>query len=124
MDFKYRDKKFELDLPARSLLVMSKEARYAWTHGICPRHNDNIKTSNGFSTRPRATRISFTFRKIRKHDCTCEYKDNCDAKKISKLTEINDSIAAKLEKFYVHEVSSIKKRFYIAINQTNYKYLH
>ncbi|XP_011501882.1 PREDICTED: alkylated DNA repair protein alkB homolog 8 [Ceratosolen solmsi marchali] len=118
MDFKYGDKKIELDLPVRSLLVLSGEARYAWSHGICPRHNDTIKTSNGFSTRPRGTRISFTFRKIRKDNCTCIFNHSCDNKSISKITKINNSIAAKLEKSYVHKVyEEISDHF----NETRYK---
>ena len=106
MDFKKEDKKIALDLPARSLLVMSGEARYAWTHGICPRHNDNVETNNGFSTRPRGTRVSFTFRKIHEGDCTCKYKEYCDTKSsIPEVTAINDSIASELENSYVHKVS-------------------
>lgn len=107
MDFKQGENKIALDLPARSLLVMGGEARYAWSHGICPRHNDNIKTSNGFTTRPRDTRVSFTFRKIHKGDCTCIYKEYCDTKKITpKVTAINNCAASELENSYVHDASS------------------
>lgn len=51
-------------LPRRSLLVMSGESRYGWTHGITSRINDVVITSNGsMSVRKRNLRLSFTFRK-------------------------------------------------------------
>lgn len=107
MDFKQGENKIALNLPARSLLIMSGEARYAWSHGICPRRNDNIETNNGFSTRPRSIRVSFTFRKIHKGDCTCRYKEYCDTERtISETTPINNCVASELENSYVHGVST------------------
>ncbi|OAD59421.1 Alkylated DNA repair protein alkB like protein 8 [Eufriesea mexicana] len=64
MDFKRENEKVAIFLPPRSLLIMSGEARYAWSHGICPRHNDIVSTSTGMTTQPRGTRVSFTFRKV------------------------------------------------------------
>lgn len=103
MDFRRDEKRISLTLPARSLLVMSGETRYAWTHGICPRHNDVIIDKNGTTTRERNTRVSLTFRKVRTGNCQCNYPEYCDTKK--HLTkEIDGSIAPGLENSYVHEV--------------------
>lgn len=50
-------------LPQRSLLIMSGESRYGWTHGITPRKVDVISTDNGkLTTMQRGHRMSFTFR--------------------------------------------------------------
>ena len=58
-------------LEPRSLLILTHEARYLWTHAIAERHVDIIH--DGTCGRlhdvprciPRATRVSFTFRKAR-----------------------------------------------------------
>lgn len=108
MDFRCGDKKIALDLPARSLLVMSGDARYAWSHGICPRRNDNVQTGTGFSTRSRGTRLSFTFRKIRRKDCECSHVEYCDSQRSSlppEITPIDATIASELEMSCVHGVS-------------------
>lgn len=106
MDFKHEDKKIPIYLPARSLLIMSGESRYAWTHGVCPRHHDVVEQKQGdkvtTTTLERGTRISFTFRKIRTGDCTCNYNDYCDSKKSKR--EIHQSKAPLLESSYVHQV--------------------
>jgi alkylated DNA repair dioxygenase AlkB len=50
--------KHELHLPRRSALVLHKEARYKWRHGIATRKKDHgVK---------RGTRVSLTFRKMKK----------------------------------------------------------
>lgn len=52
-------------LPQRSLLIMSGESRYGWTHGITPRKIDVFQTKDGrLTTMNRRTRISFTFRRF------------------------------------------------------------
>lgn len=65
-------------LPARSLLVMSGEARYLWTHGIATRHYDQVPAQQdeaavAMTAVPRQTRVSLTFRTVRKPPgiCTC-----------------------------------------------------
>ena len=114
MDFKKDEQKIAIDLPSRSLLIMSGESRYAWSHGICPRHNDNIQMDTGLSTRPRDTRVSFTFRKVRNGPCNCQYVDYCDTKRnIPNVKEIDNSIASNLENLYVHDVSVTFNRFFI-----------
>ncbi|CAD6244560.1 GSCOCG00013391001-RA-CDS [Cotesia congregata] len=106
MDFKHEDKKIQVYLPARSLLIMSGESRYTWTHGVCPRHHDVVEQKQGdkvtTTTLERGTRISFTFRKIRTGDCPCNYNDCCDSKKSKR--EIDQSKAPLLESSYVHQV--------------------
>ncbi|CAG2250544.1 ALKBH8 [Mytilus edulis] len=51
-------------LPRRSLLIMTGESRYLWSHGITPRKSDIITTAEGLDLVMRETRVSFTFRKI------------------------------------------------------------
>jgi alkylated DNA repair protein alkB family protein 8 len=50
---------FVTDLPRQSLLVLTSEARYTWTHSITPRKHDVIAGD----VRGRRERISLTFRK-------------------------------------------------------------
>ncbi|XP_017880229.1 alkylated DNA repair protein alkB homolog 8 [Ceratina calcarata] len=102
MDFKRENEKTSVLLPPRSLLIMSGEARYAWTHGICPRHNDVVKTKNGITTQSRATRVSFTFRKIHRGNCRCSFPNHCDTKRTTTL--IDNKIAPVIENSYVHDV--------------------
>ncbi|XP_043268581.1 alkylated DNA repair protein alkB homolog 8 [Venturia canescens] len=104
MDFKRGDRKISLLLPPRSLLIMSGESRYAWSHGICPRHNDIINTSTGITTQERGTRISFTFRKVRSGNCPCFYDEYCDTRENLSERNIGNSVAPGLESSYVHEV--------------------
>lgn len=102
MIFKKEDRKIDVLLPARSLLIMTGEARYAWTHGIGSRHSDVIETENGTTTRERGTRVSFTFRKVRRGECRCDFKDYCDTAK--RDTFIDARAASGLESSYVHKV--------------------
>ncbi|XP_076762827.1 tRNA (carboxymethyluridine(34)-5-O)-methyltransferase alkbh8 [Xylocopa sonorina] len=104
MDFKKDDEKVSVLLPPRSLLIMSGEARYAWSHGICPRHNDIIKTANGLTSQPRGTRVSFTFRKVRRGSCCCNFPKYCDAERNNTITFIDNKIASGIENSYVHNV--------------------
>ena len=63
MDFmNIRNKKKEsLFLETGSLLILSGEARYEWTHGIVPRKSDIVN----FVKVLRELRISMTFRKVK-----------------------------------------------------------
>lgn len=50
-------------VPRRSILIMTGESRYGWTHGITPRKIDVVHNESGhLTTMKRHTRISFTFR--------------------------------------------------------------
>lgn len=62
MDFINSESKniVSLLLEPRSLLIMSEEARYKWTHGIAGRKTDVYK-GRSF---PRKSRVSLTFRKV------------------------------------------------------------
>ena len=58
-------------LKPRSLLIMSGESRYVWSHAIKPKKFDVITSDNEKtpSITPRLTRISITMRKVLKRDC-------------------------------------------------------
>jgi alkylated DNA repair protein alkB family protein 8 len=60
MEFKRGRNTYVLELPKKSLLILSGEARYSWQHQITQRKFDNLK--NG-EIRERKDRISLTFRK-------------------------------------------------------------
>jgi len=74
MIFKHPDGEcIELLLKPRDLLIVTKEARYLWSHGINARKTDII--SNELVTRNR--RISMTFRKVKGTPCHCQYQAQC-----------------------------------------------
>lgn len=62
MEFRSDTKHSCLYLPRRSLLVMSGESRYGWTHSITPRMTDVVQMLEGLSIQRRGTRVSCTFR--------------------------------------------------------------
>lgn len=91
MEFRHPDgRKVPVFLPRRSLMVMSGEARYVWSHGIASRKVDELHPSmSGYQSSPtpssaggsphtestllsRGTRVSLTFRKIRERPCLCD----------------------------------------------------
>ena len=52
-------------VPPRSLLVMTGESRYVWSHGITPRKSDIVPSAaGGLTLAARGVRTSFTFRKL------------------------------------------------------------
>ena len=54
---------YEVWLPPRSVIVLSGEARYGWTHGIVPRDRDKVEKEDGsWEWHYRETRVSVTFR--------------------------------------------------------------
>lgn len=97
-------------LPRRSLLVMSGESRFGWTHGITPRMSDIVKKTDGHLTvEKRELRISFTFRKLKiPRSCSCDSPSLCDVKKESSesslVLEVSENLAARLEIENVHKV--------------------
>uniref|UniRef100_A0A6J0UDX7 tRNA (carboxymethyluridine(34)-5-O)-methyltransferase n=2 Tax=Pogona vitticeps TaxID=103695 RepID=A0A6J0UDX7_9SAUR len=119
MDFKHPDgRTLAVMLPQRSLLVMSGESRYLWTHGITPRKFDIVQASEGqqvgtitadtgnLTLNKRGTRTSFTFRKVRRSPCPCSYPSVCDSQRKDTAPAFpdNEREALELEKKYVHEV--------------------
>lgn len=72
MDFKKDKEHIEVLLKPRSLIIFTGEARYHWTHGICPRKVDLVEVKSGTNNLRknrtsvnRGTRFSITFRKVR-----------------------------------------------------------
>lgn len=110
MDFKNGQNQYSALLRRKSLLIMSDQARYGWSHGLTPRKYDTVEDENGdLTTQKRGQRISFTFRRIRNnYVCTCSFPHFCDSqknvKKPENLLHINDTAASELERLHVHEV--------------------
>ncbi|XP_075448488.1 tRNA (carboxymethyluridine(34)-5-O)-methyltransferase ALKBH8 isoform X2 [Ascaphus truei] len=120
MDFKHPNGcSVPVMLPRRSLLVMSGESRYLWTHGITPRKFDVVQVSEGqnvgtisgnteeLTLNKRGTRTSFTFRKVRRSSCDCAFPSVCDSQQMEKKyipPSVSDMEATTLEKEYVHKV--------------------
>ncbi|XP_075168009.1 tRNA (carboxymethyluridine(34)-5-O)-methyltransferase ALKBH8 [Haematobia irritans] len=108
MEFRKGLEKRSILLPRRSLLIMSGESRYDWTHGITPRVMDIVVTANeNLSTQKRSKRTSLTFRKLRKAPCTCKYPTMCDTRieeMKGKQSTIEMDKAALLEEVNVHKV--------------------
>ncbi|KAG8584701.1 hypothetical protein GDO81_004726 [Engystomops pustulosus] len=120
MDFRHPDGTcVPVMVPQRSLLVMSGESRYLWTHGITPRKFDVIQVSEGQSVgtvsgntdeltlSKRGTRTSFTFRKIRHGSCKCAFPSVCDSQQaLEKKSppQVKDLEPESLEMEYVHKV--------------------
>ncbi|KAG8523386.1 Alkylated DNA repair protein alkB-8 [Galemys pyrenaicus] len=119
MDFKHPDGvTVQVMLPRRSLLVMTGEARYLWTHGITPRKFDTVQASKGHKSgiitndvgdltlSKRGIRTSFTFRKVRQTPCNCSYRLVCDSqmKVTAPPPPESDREASQLEQEYVHRV--------------------
>lgn len=110
MNFKNESVSYPVILPRGSLTIMSLESRYSWLHGITPRKLDIIPTQNDLSVIHRNTRISYTFRKIRKGECDCPYTQHCDSytKRLkSKSNAIKNDIAAQLETTHVYDVYDV-----------------
>nr|XP_026646498.1 alkylated DNA repair protein alkB homolog 8 isoform X2 [Zonotrichia albicollis] len=123
MDFKHPDgHTVAIMLPRCSLLVMTGESRYLWTHGITPRKYDVVQASElgqkvrtitadvgDLTLNRRETRTSFTFRKVRRSPCNCIYPSVCDSQKgqqrpVQPSFPQNEMEASKLEQEYVHKV--------------------
>ncbi|XP_016979239.2 alkylated DNA repair protein alkB homolog 8 [Drosophila rhopaloa] len=108
MDFRRGEEQVQVRLPRRSLLIMSGEARFDWTHGIRPKHIDVVPSaSGGLTTQARGKRTSLTFRRLRRGPCDCAYPTLCDTRQTKTPQELTVSLAAQavsLELQNVHEV--------------------
>lgn len=105
MEFKKNNKTICLLLPRRSLLIISGESRYDWTHGIPPKTFDFYKDQSGCVSFQRQLRVSFTFRKILFGKCQCQFKLHCDDNNVANSINIgNNKMAADIEKQHVHQV--------------------
>ena len=109
MDFCHLSKSdgpFSVRLPGCSLMVMSNETRYAYSHGIVPRKYDIVPQGGGggpLTLVPRGTRVSFTFRKTMYGPCRCTFPQFCDSQKDQRIA-MDDSKAQALEMAHVHSV--------------------
>ncbi|XP_017148177.1 alkylated DNA repair protein alkB homolog 8 [Drosophila miranda] len=108
MDFRRGEAQVQVKLPRRSLLIMSGEARYDWTHGIKPKHIDVVPTATGsLTTQARSKRTSLTFRRLRRGNCNCSYPTLCDSQQSKVPQEMSTTLAdqaVSLEQQNVHEV--------------------
>ncbi|XP_012514578.1 PREDICTED: alkylated DNA repair protein alkB homolog 8 [Propithecus coquereli] len=119
MDFKHPDGvTVPVLLPRRSLLVMTGESRYLWTHGITLLKFINIQVSEGLKSgiitsdvgdltlSKRGIRTSFTFRKVRQTPCNCSYPLVCDSQRKESPPSFpeNNKEASQLEQEHVHQV--------------------
>ncbi|XP_036049935.1 alkylated DNA repair protein alkB homolog 8 isoform X2 [Onychomys torridus] len=127
MDFKHPEGvTVQVMLPRRSLLVMTGESRYLWTHGITPRKFDTVQASEQFkggiitsdigdlTLSKRGIRTSFTFRKVRRMPCNCSYSSVCDRQRKAtppSLPESNKE-AWQLEREHVHHVYDLIARHF------------
>ena len=91
---------YSIELPQRSLLVMTGRSRYAFTHGIASRKSD-IYYTHKLVCRPRRERISLTFRQSIEKPCSCAFPKCCPNQSSSDITDDN---ANQLEKLHVHQV--------------------
>lgn len=114
MEFRQPDtsKHVSMFLPRRSLLLISGESRFGWTHSITPRMSDIVvRSSERLTVEQRKIRVSFTFRKLKSPTgCSCSFPTLCDVtrriveEKSSPELEVTDELAAKLEIENVHKV--------------------
>ncbi|CAL8361566.1 unnamed protein product [Merluccius merluccius] len=130
MEFRHPDGRVvAVLLPGRSLLVMKGESRYLWSHGITPRKFDMVPACDpqppsaitpdlghlgNLTLSKRATRTSFTFRRIRRSPCQCAFPSTCDSQGALSAPAPSPPSppslprshgdAARLEEEYVHRV--------------------
>lgn len=70
---------YPLQLPPRSLLILTGPSRYAFTHGIASRKADQV--GRRVVERSKGGRYSITFRSVRREDergCGCGWPEYCD----------------------------------------------
>ena len=76
---------YHLYIPARSLLLLSNEARFGYSHGIPSRKSDYIQQQ----TVIRSKRVSLTFRTVKENPfCNCEYFNACDYQNVASLKPV------------------------------------
>ncbi|XP_053208768.1 alkylated DNA repair protein alkB homolog 8-like [Panonychus citri] len=91
-------------LNRRSLLILKDEARYCWNHGIACRKFDvspHPENSDRLIFNQRSTRISFTLRKSKNSDCSCDFPEFCDSQQGKEIKITN---SAEMEDQYVYKV--------------------
>ncbi|XP_064608870.1 alkylated DNA repair protein alkB homolog 8-like [Liolophura sinensis] len=108
MEFQHPDgRHVSVLLPRRSLLVMTGESRYVWSHAITPRKSDIVTSpAGGLTLATRGTRTSLTFRKII-HNQNPPVQINAPGTEKSrneKKSPVSEQEAAILETTHVHKV--------------------
>lgn len=106
MDFHHPDgTQMSVLLPPRSLLIMTGESRYVWSHGITPRKSDIIPSIEGnLNVVSRGVRTSFTFRKII-HPAERKSREEQSGSGDNRPTlPVSSSEAERLETHHVHQV--------------------
>lgn len=125
MDFKHPGGgTVQVTLPHRSLLVMTGESKYLWTHGITPRKFDTVQGSEQFkggiitsdtgdlTLSKYGVQTSFTFRKVRCVPWNCSYSSICDrqGKTTPPCLPKSSKEAWQLEREHVHRVYDLIAR--------------
>ncbi|XP_073978123.1 tRNA (carboxymethyluridine(34)-5-O)-methyltransferase alkbh8 [Rhodnius prolixus] len=106
MEFKNEHYHSIVHLPRRSLLILSGESRYTWSHGISSRDRDVYFDKDlGYVVVKRGTRTSLTFRRIRQTPCDCKFVDYCDSR-VTDSNVLQEESAVELENKYVGETYS------------------
>lgn len=83
-------------IPKRSLIALTGDARFLWTHGITPRTTDQIHGKASL----RRTRISLTFRNVKAvPSCDCHFPPQCDLWRSGLRSH-----QSKIETLHVHDV--------------------
>lgn len=94
------NRKRNIWLPPRSLLVLTGESRYGWTHAITPRHMDVVPNeAHGLTVRHRVSRrVSFTFRQLNDSVCPCEcaFPELCDSRLVRKTDVVRKNSHSEL----------------------------
>ncbi|XP_050416863.1 alkylated DNA repair protein alkB homolog 8 isoform X2 [Patella vulgata] len=95
-----------LVLPPRSLLVMTGESTYRWSHGITPQKTDIINSADGqFKVAKRGIQTSFTFRKLAINKGSLENNASSDHDGKERICLPNtEEEAISLEQQHVHQV--------------------
>ncbi|KAK3259998.1 hypothetical protein CYMTET_31030, partial [Cymbomonas tetramitiformis] len=92
MEFRRGQDHRALLLPARSLLILSNEARYAWQHYI-PHRKQDMLASEIVRRPPR--RLSLTLRVVREGPCACSFPEHCDSQQQQRAKLPEEGMPAK-----------------------------
>ena len=91
-----------------SLIVLKKDSRYNWSHGIPERKHDLLKTSKAgkFLVEKREKRVSLTFRKLIDNSDVKQQQQSLDEenKKNDLVLPSTDQEARQFELSFVHNI--------------------
>jgi alkylated DNA repair protein alkB homolog 8 len=99
MDFRHPDgvRRAVVWLPRLSLVTMTGDARYAWTHGIAGRKTDTViaapaESNSSRTVHVRGTRVSLTLRSVRPAGAGCagcSCPERCDTEQAKLLRSVS-----------------------------------